>query len=46
MGYVGGAHGATGHGGGAFSWQGWVRPRLVAVKVSGGHLILVICGPG
>src|SRR6476646_2201395 len=34
----------TGHGSGAFSLQDWVRPKLVAITVSGRHLILVICG--
>src|SRR5690348_14186546 len=34
----------TGHGSGAFSLQDWVHPKLVAITVSGRHLILVICG--
>ncbi len=40
------AHGGTGHGSGAFSLQDWVRPKLVAITVSGCPLILVICGAG
>ncbi len=31
---------------GTFSLQDWVRPKLVAIKVSGCHLILVICVVG
>jgi hypothetical protein len=33
----------TGHESCTFSLQDWVRPKLAAIKVSGCHLILVIC---
>ncbi len=38
------AHGRAGHWCGTFSWQVRVRPTVVAITVSGCHLILVICG--
>jgi hypothetical protein len=40
------AHGGTGHGSEAFRTRARVRPKLVAIKVSGCHLVLVICGVG
>jgi len=38
------AHRGTGHGSEAFRTRDRVRPKLVAITVSGCHLVPVICG--